>query len=37
MKLILTPKYNIDLKNWNINYIKEVNKTYNKVSKGIYL
>lgn len=34
MKLILT-EHNPNLKDWDMNFIKQVEQTYNKVSKGI--
>lgn len=34
MKLILT-EYNINLKDWDINYIKQVEKIYSKVLRNI--
>lgn len=37
MKLVLTPMYDINLKNWYIDYINKVVKTFGKVSRGIYL
>ena len=37
MKYVLAPLYNIDLEDWNIDYINKVAKTYGKVSKGITL
>lgn len=37
MNLISTPKYDIDLKDWDMDCIKEVGKTYSKVSRSIHL
>lgn len=37
MKLVLTIKYDTKLKDWDMNYIKKVENTYNKISKDIYL
>lgn len=37
MRLVLTPIYNINLENWDIDCINKVIKTYNKVSKDISL
>lgn len=37
MKLISITKYNIQLKDWDINHIKTVKNTYGKVSKDIHL
>ena len=34
MKLVST-KYDDDLKDWDINYIRHIEKTYGKISKGI--
>lgn len=39
IKLVLTIKYNIKLKDWNIDYIKNIENienTYNKILRGIY-
>ena len=37
MKLVLAPIYNIDLENWDLDYINKVFKTYSKISRGIAL
>lgn len=35
IKFILDTNYNIKLKNWEINGIKKIQNTYNKISKDI--
>ena len=35
LKKIVLIEYNTNLKNWDINHIKQVEKTYDKVSKDI--
>lgn len=37
MKLVLSLKYDINLKDWNMDCIKDVRKIFDKVSKGIHL
>ncbi len=37
MKLISNPIYNLNLEDWDMNYIDKVAKTFDKISKGIYL
>lgn len=37
MKLVLALTYNINLKDWKINCINKVDKTYNKISRNIAL
>ena len=37
MKLVLTTKYDTELKDWDMDCIKEVENTYGKVSRGIHL
>ena len=37
MNLIMILTYNINLKDWNIDYINKVAKTYDKISKNIIL
>lgn len=37
MKFVSTPKYNIKLKNWDIDYINTVEKTYDEVLRDIHL
>lgn len=36
-KIILATKYDIELLNWDINHIKQVEKTYGKILKVIQL
>ena len=36
-KIVLTTKYYINLPDWNINYIKQVEEIYSKLSKDIQL
>ena len=36
MKLVLTPTYNIYLKDWDIDCINKVAQTFGKVSRGIH-
>lgn len=37
MKLIIAPTYDINLKDWDINYINKVATIFDKVSKSIAL
>lgn len=37
IKLFFIIKYNINLKDLNMNYIKEVRKSYDKILKSIHL
>lgn len=37
MKLVLAIKYDTKLKDWDMNYIKDIAKTYSKVSRDIVL
>lgn len=37
MKFVLPSIYNINLKDWDMNYINNIIKTYNKISKNINL
>lgn len=37
MKLVLALTYNINLEDWNTNYINKVTKIYDKVFKDIVL
>lgn len=37
MNLILTLIYGINLKDWNINYINKIAKTYSKIFRDITL
>ena len=37
MKLVSTTKYDTELKDWDMDRIKEVENTYGKVSRGIHL
>lgn len=37
MKLILAIKYNIELKDWNMNHIKNIENNHDKILRGIYL
>lgn len=37
MKLVLTSTYDIDLEDWDMDYINNIAKTYGKVSKSIAL
>lgn len=37
IKLVSIPKYNIELKNWNINCINTVENIYDKILKSINL
>lgn len=36
-KLVLATEYDINLSNWDINHIKQIEKTYDKVSRSIQL
>ena len=37
MKLVSTTKYDTELRDWDMDRIKEVENTYDKVLRGIYL
>ena len=37
MKLVSAPTYDIDLKDWDMDRINEVTKTFGKISRGIHL
>ena len=37
MKLVLTPMYDIDLEDWDLDRINRVSRTYGKISRGIAL
>lgn len=37
MKLVLALTYNINLEDWNMDYINNVAKTYNKISRNFAL